>query len=87
MTGPTKNKGHMGKRSAAEYWTDTLRKTGVGISTESGANGMTNLKSTHGIAFSSTSHYLRQLAGLEKARKAEHTGRWSHVTRSEHTGR
>ncbi|KAK2178216.1 hypothetical protein NP493_553g02008 [Ridgeia piscesae] len=73
--GPTKNKGHVGKRSAAEYWTDTLRKTSVGISTESGANGMTNLKSTHGIAFSSTSHYLRQLAGLEKTRKAEHTAK------------
>ncbi|KAI0233849.1 hypothetical protein LSAT2_015937 [Lamellibrachia satsuma] len=67
--GPTKNKGHMGKRSTAEYWTDTLRKTGFGISTESGANGMTNLRKTQGMAYSSTSHYLRQIAGLEKARK------------------
>ena len=67
--GPSKNKGHVGKRTTAEYWTDTLRKTGFGISTESGANGMTNLRKAQGMAYSSTSHYLRQVAGLEKGRK------------------
>ncbi|CAH1793332.1 unnamed protein product [Owenia fusiformis] len=54
------------RKSATEYWTDTLRKTGHGISTESTPNGMTGLKSSRAMPYNSTSHYMRQLAGTER---------------------
>ena len=69
---PRVKKAHVGKRSPVEYWTDTLRKSGVGISTESsGMNTMTGLNKTQGknMAYSSTSHYLRQVVGTEKPKK------------------
>ncbi|XP_074647702.1 uncharacterized protein LOC141903482 isoform X2 [Tubulanus polymorphus] len=57
------------KRSASEYWIDTLRKTGEGHSTESiGMNTFTGIRRPDemNMAYLSTSHYLRQMKGTEK---------------------
>ena len=83
------NKGHPGKRSTVEYWVDTLRKSREGISTESsGKNSMTGLKKTQAknLAYMSSSHYLRQMAGLEKTGKntADPTGTLSIIRPSVH---
>ena len=60
--------GFRGGRTTTEYWSDTLRRTGVGISTESrGSLSGLNKSQTQHMAYNSTSHYLRQMAGTEKA--------------------
>ena len=63
-------KGHIGKRTPTEYWTDTLRRTGVGITPETlgQQHSMTGLKKQD-MSYKSTSHYLRQVAGTEKLAK------------------
>ncbi|ESO82030.1 hypothetical protein LOTGIDRAFT_170441 [Lottia gigantea] len=69
--------GHIGSsprhKTPIEYWVDTLRKTGSGISTESGRNTFTGLKKDNGLdmAYYSTSHHLRQVMGVEKPRKGQ----------------
>ncbi len=57
---------------AVQAWGDNLRKSGTGISTESKGSSMTGLNKsrTKDMSYASTSHYLRQLAGAEKARKS-----------------
>ncbi|XP_046379018.1 IQ domain-containing protein E-like isoform X1 [Haliotis rufescens] len=58
-------------KTPIEFWVDTLRKTGVGMSTESSGNAMTGLKKGNdlNLAYLSTSHYMRQMMGTEKPRR------------------
>ncbi|XP_061181857.1 IQ domain-containing protein E-like isoform X2 [Saccostrea echinata] len=63
-------------KTTTEYWVDTLRRTGTGITTQStGSVGTTNtftgLKRPNetAMAYLSTSSYLRQMAGTEKSKK------------------
>ncbi|XP_050393678.2 IQ domain-containing protein E isoform X2 [Patella vulgata] len=77
MTALKKRQGALGSgsprhKTPIEYWVDTLRKTGTGISTESsGRNTFTGLKKNNDLnmAYHSTSHHLRQMMGVEKAKK------------------
>ncbi len=60
-------------KTSVEQWSETLSKTGVGLTTQTtnkSAN-MSALKKSQSkhMAYSSTSHYLRQLVGTEKTRK------------------
>jgi hypothetical protein len=63
-------KANIGKRTPTEYWTDTLRRTGYGITPETlgHPDTITGLK-PQDMTYKSTSHYLRQLAGTEKPNK------------------
>ena len=67
-TGSTKKT----KRPAVEYWNESLRRTGTGFSTESTHMSMTGLGRKQGkdMAYTSTSHYLRQLVGAEKPKRS-----------------
>ncbi|XP_067670716.1 IQ domain-containing protein E-like isoform X2 [Haliotis asinina] len=58
-------------KTPIEFWVDTLRKTGMGMSTESSGNAMTGLKKGNdmNLAYLSTSHYMRQMMGTEKPRR------------------
>lgn len=63
-------------KSTTEYWVDTLRRTGTGITTQStGSVGTTNtftgLKRPNeaAMAYLSTSSYMRQMMGTEKTKK------------------
>nr|XP_022314329.1 IQ domain-containing protein E-like isoform X4 [Crassostrea virginica] len=63
-------------KSTTEYWVDTLRRTGTGITTQStGGVGTTNtftgLKRPNeaAMAYLSTSSYMRQMMGTEKTKK------------------
>lgn len=63
-------------KSTTEYWVDTLRRTGTGITTQStGSVGTTNtftgLKRPNeaAMAYLSTSSYMRQMMGTEKNKK------------------
>ncbi|KAK7507952.1 hypothetical protein BaRGS_00000917 [Batillaria attramentaria] len=65
--------GHRGEsprhKTPIEYWVETLRKTGTGISTEStGMNTFSGLKKTNEkfYPYLSTSHYMRNVMGTEK---------------------
>ncbi|KAK3580706.1 hypothetical protein CHS0354_005710 [Potamilus streckersoni] len=61
-------------KTPSEYWVDTLRKTGIGISTEStGMNTFSGLKRPNEMAipYLSTSSFMRQMMGTEKGRKME----------------
>ena len=70
-TGTKKNR--TANRTAIEAWGDHLRRSGSGISTESKNNTMTGLNKTKtkDMSYASTSHYLRQLMGTEKTKKAD----------------
>ena len=70
-TGTKKNRTM--NRTAVEAWGDHLRRSGSGISTESKNNTMTGLNKakTKDMSYASTSHYLRQLMGTEKTRRAD----------------
>lgn len=59
-------------KTASEYWIDTLRKTGQGISTEStGMNTFSGKRPRDkDMAYLSTPSYLRQMVGTEKSGKA-----------------
>lgn len=56
-------------KTASEYWIDTLRKTGQGISTEStGMNTFSGKRPRdRDMPYLSTPHHLRQMVGTEKA--------------------
>ncbi|XP_021351055.1 IQ domain-containing protein E-like isoform X2 [Mizuhopecten yessoensis] len=59
-------------KTTTEYWVDTLRKTGIGRSTEStGMNTFSGLKKPkeRDMPYLSTSSYLRQMVGTEKTKK------------------
>ncbi|XP_060071720.1 IQ domain-containing protein E-like [Ylistrum balloti] len=59
-------------KTSTEYWVDTLRKTGIGRSTEStGMNTFSGLKKPkeRDMPYLSTSSYLRQIVGTEKPKK------------------
>ncbi|XP_025100404.1 IQ domain-containing protein E-like isoform X2 [Pomacea canaliculata] len=59
-------------KTPVEYWVETLRKTGSGISTEStGMNTFTGLKKANEkyYPYMSTSHFMRQVMGTEKANR------------------
>ncbi|XP_033752568.1 IQ domain-containing protein E-like isoform X2 [Pecten maximus] len=59
-------------KTSTEYWVDTLRKTGIGRSTEStGMNTFSGLKKPkeRDMPYLSTSSYLRQMVGVEKTKK------------------
>ncbi|KAL3877716.1 hypothetical protein ACJMK2_035381 [Sinanodonta woodiana] len=61
-------------KTPSEYWVDTLRKTGIGFSTEStGMNTFSGLKRPNEMAipYLSTSSFMRQMMGTEKGRKVE----------------
>ncbi|KAK3090919.1 hypothetical protein FSP39_015721 [Pinctada imbricata] len=61
-------------KTPTEYWVDTLRRTGIGISTESTSmNSLSAMRKNNdmNMAYLSTSSYLRQMAGTEKPRKYE----------------
>ncbi|XP_013391541.1 IQ domain-containing protein E-like [Lingula anatina] len=62
-----KNKGHLGKRSPMEYWTDTLRKSGA-VKDNSSMTFRDRHVADRDMAYLSTSHYMRQMAGTEKPR-------------------
>ena len=64
---PTAGKRH----TATSAWTDTLRRTGVGITAETGKQNMESFSGLSksqmkSMGYSSTSHYLRQKAGTER---------------------
>ncbi|XP_052687649.1 IQ domain-containing protein E-like isoform X4 [Crassostrea angulata] len=63
-------------KSTTEYWVDTLRRTGTGITTQStGSVGTTNTftrlrrPNEAAMAYLSTSSYMRQMMGTEKNKK------------------
>lgn len=58
-------------KTSTEYWVDTLRKTGIGRSTEStGMNTFSGKRPREeDMAYLSTSVYMRQKAGIEKPQK------------------
>lgn len=58
-------------KTSTEYWVDTLRKTGIGRSTESiGMNTFSGKRPREqDMAYLSTSSYLRQMVGTEKPQK------------------
>ncbi|XP_046552516.1 LOW QUALITY PROTEIN: uncharacterized protein LOC124262112 [Haliotis rubra] len=58
-------------KTPIEFWVDTLRKTGMGKSQRVRGNAMTGLKKGNdmNLAYFSTSHYMRQMMGTEKARR------------------
>lgn len=60
--GNTKNK------TASEYWTETLRRSGHGLTGQTRKAGLSNLDKNlaNDMAYGSTSHYLRQMVGAEK---------------------
>lgn len=59
-------------KTPTEYWTDTLRRTGVGYTSTGHLDSFSGLKKaqTRNMAYGSTSHFLRQMAGTEKAFQA-----------------
>ena len=67
------------KKSAVDLWSESLNKTGVGITTQtiSGRESLSGLKKSQlkNMSYSSTSHYLRQIVGTEKGRKTPDTTR------------
>lgn len=66
---PGSKKAHIGKRTPTEFWTDTLRRTGYGITPETlNHQSLTGLKHQD-MSYKSTSHFLRQVAGTEKMSK------------------
>ncbi|XP_071131557.1 IQ domain-containing protein E-like isoform X2 [Mytilus edulis] len=58
-------------KTSTEYWVDTLRKTGIGRSTEStGMNTFSGKRPREqDMAYLSTSAYMRQMMGAEKPQK------------------
>ncbi|GFO47703.1 Iq domain-containing protein e-like [Plakobranchus ocellatus] len=58
-------------KTPTEYFVDTLRKTGVGLSSETNkSQSMTGLNRAGGdglFPYRSTSHYMRQVMGIERA--------------------
>lgn len=58
-------------KTSTEYWVDTLRKTGIGRSTEStGMNTFSGKRPRdQDMAYLSTSAYMRQMMGAEKPQK------------------
>ncbi|ELU12618.1 hypothetical protein CAPTEDRAFT_218924 [Capitella teleta] len=64
-------RGNLRKGTPTEIWTDTLRRTGFGITPETlgQKQSLTGLK-PQDMTYKSTSHYLRQMAGTEKMNKS-----------------
>ncbi|CAL1527285.1 unnamed protein product [Lymnaea stagnalis] len=61
-------------RTPTEFFIDTLRKTGVGLSTETNKNqSLTGLPrgNTQAYPYLSTSHYMRQVMGVENSARTE----------------
>ena len=68
--GTASKKGHQGKRTPTEFWSESLRRTGVGLTpqTTSNMDSFSGLEKsqTRNMSYGSTSHFLRQRVGTEK---------------------
>lgn len=73
LDGVNRSKSPSHKRTALEQWNNTLRRTGVGITTETmgSKDSFSGLRKSQmkNMSYGSTSHYLRQIVGTEKSKK------------------